>query len=275
MKLDPATHIALLPTSIAKAFAEVMKDIEPAKRTAEAKNEDGTTSTYSGVDDVYAVLRNAMAKKGLICEMMSGGADVNSIFEIGGGRVGFWLKLIPCWTLVVQGSELTPDTEAAAHGAEDASTKSEMTERYYNEAGEIDIIVDLSGGSQAMLAARTNGQRTYLKNLFLLNSAPGAQAAEGEKTEPQARADPDEASPISVSPRVPRKPANSIMFNANDSAALSATMIEEIYACKTLAECDAWFKHRSREYARLKAVDQPVVKDALETRKNALGPAAA
>ncbi len=264
-----------LPPEIAKVFSKIMAAIEPAKRTAETQNEDGSKSAYAGVDDIYAALQREMAKAGLVCEMLDGGVDINSIFEIGGGRVGFHLKFIPCWTLVAPGAKLEPDEAAAEHGAE-IDVKSEATDRYENPKAVIHVVVDLAGGSQAMLAARTNAERTYLKNLFKITSAPGAATAEGEKPAPQA-APPSAAEiddePSRMTPRKPRRPQYPLMMSKDESESTRAAFLDSLTACGSSVEIDTLFKRL--DFGRLQAIDQGLVKAAMAKRENELTAAAA
>lgn len=237
-----------MPAAIVNAIAEIKREIMPAKRTEQGEDE-GRQYSYASVDDIYLAVQREMGKRGLILEMLDGGHDSDSLVAIG-DKVGFWLKLIPTFTL------LAPQKEGEAGARLEGAA---IVARYSNPIAVIHAVAILENGN-SLLAARTNAERNYLRNLLKLPTI-GA-GADGIAEAPPAGATPA-AGIGAVEPterRTPRKPGNPIELSAADSEAERSAYLADLEKCTTAAEVDTLFKKLGSKFARLAPHDQQLIR---------------
>lgn len=255
-----------MPALIAKALAEIKATIDPARRT-EQGDDDGRQYTYASVDDIYAAVQREMAKRGLVLEMLDGGHDRDSIVALG-EKVGFWLKLIPTFTLV---SFSKGEAEGEAEAAEPPAAP--VIARYSNPKAVVHVVAILDGGN-SVLAARTNAERTYIRNLLKLPTL-GQASAEGEAEAAPAAAPSAAGIGSEASPRTkPRKPVNALQMTPEESEKTRDDYLAHLRECGTPAEVNDAFKKLGPKYGRLQPADAELVRASTRKRENELQVAA-
>ncbi len=261
----------LMPTGIAKAIAKIMKEITPAKRTGEA-TENGETYTYASADDVFAALGKAMGGAGLLFEFLdaSGAEPVITI----GDKIGFHLRLVPCWTLV---SKVAIDDEEEDEAGKVVVTKAEAeaTERFINNAGVVHAVA-LIEGNNSVTATRTTAEKAYLRNYFKLSSeaAPGQATGDGEENRAPSAAGIGRAPGRDPAPKVGRQPraiAHPYALSPEESGVECARIVGLIEAAQMPDTVQNIFRENMVKYGKLQAADQAKVKRAMEERAEALG----
>jgi hypothetical protein len=231
-----------MPAVIAAAVISIKRGLEHATRTATA--EDG--GSYASADDVYAACQKEMAGAGILIEMLDEGFEfVELPGEDGTMRAHVHMQFLPVIT-------------------HESGTSYENPRSIIHMVGPYESMSTCS-------ALRTLAEKTYMRSLFKLPSAPGAASsasAEGEGGERRSYSAPAVSESGTKPASGKTKIVNPLMKGKHESAEMRETIIAEMEAAakvdgdpaKRIAAVNAAFRNRQSDYARLTPADGSEVK---------------
>lgn len=246
-----------MPPEIGLALVKVMRALDPAKRSV-TETEGERTYAYASADDIFAAVQKHLAEAGLLLEMLE--AEPLEFVSVAGAdgtaTLAVQMKFLPVWNWF--GADADNKPAAAA---------------YENPRGVIPMLGAYQGMSTCA-ALRTTAEKTYLRALLKLPTAPGEQATgtPGEAEKPPVVYTRDEAqapggksaggaktvkaaNPLQLGEDESRDKADAIIV-AMDAAATMA----DVPADKRIAAVDSEFRKAGATYARLRPQDQTRVK---------------
>lgn len=244
-----------MPAEIGCALVRVMKALKPAERSTQ-ETDGERTFTYSTADDIFAAVQKSLADEGLLLEMLEaeGGFELVQLpaGEDGAARIGVQMKFVPVWNWFGIAAE---ETKAVS---------------YENPRAVIPMIGPYEG-MKTCAALRTMAEKTYLRALLKLPTAPGEQApgAPGEaETSPVYTRDEAQA-PGGKSGIKPAKVKEPFKLTKQESeegrdeliALLQKTADEaEGDAAARIGAMDSVFRKNAVRWGRLALPDQQAVK---------------
>lgn len=241
-----------MPAEIGCALVRVMKALKPAERSAH-ETEGERNFTYSTADDIFAAVQKNLADEGLLLEMLEaeGGFELVQLpaGEDGAARIGVQMKFVPVWNWF---------------GGDEPKAVS-----YENPRAVIPMIGPYEG-MKTCAALRTMAEKTYLRALLKLPTAPGEQApgtpGEAETSPVYTR---DEAQAPGGKGIKPAKVKEPFKLTKQDSEEMRDELIALLQktadeatgdAAERIQAVDSAFRKNQVRWGRLALPDQQMVK---------------
>ena len=232
-----------MPGELVSIVSTIKNELEPAKQSATITEGDGEGAkviSYSSADDIFEAIRKKMAENKLICELLDGGFEINTL---DGGGVLINAKFIPV-----------------------LSTPSLV---YDDERNAVHMVAMLESMNTAA-AIRTLAEKTYLRNLFKLPSAKGEAEQSAARPSAQAPAHEEEETAGRERMKAPRAVRNPLMLAKDASEKLRDEHLRRLTDITSntsgedvIAQIDDLWKQISPEWAKLQAYDKQLVKVAI------------